>query len=140
LQNKRYKSSDIDRSPTELMHAVRNTFRPEIHKLINYIWNKEEMSQLWKKSTFVPIYKEGDKQTEITLEGYHCYQLHTNDLSNILLSRLIPNVDEIIGDHQREFRRNRPNTDQILDIRRILEKNWEYEGISTSFRTESITK
>jgi len=28
----------------------------EIHKLINYIWNKEKLPQEWKESTIVPIY------------------------------------------------------------------------------------
>jgi hypothetical protein len=47
-------------------------------------------------------------------------------LYNILLSRLIPYAEEIIGDHQCEFRRNRSTTDHIFCIRQILEKKWEY--------------
>jgi hypothetical protein len=49
-------------------------------------------------------------------------------LSNILLSRLIPYADEIIGDHQCGFRRNRSMADEILCICQIVEKNWEYNG------------
>jgi hypothetical protein len=49
-------------------------------------------------------------------------------LSNILLSRLTPYADEIIGDHHCGFRRNRSTTDQIFCIRQILEKKWEYNG------------
>jgi hypothetical protein len=48
-------------------------------------------------------------------------------LSNILLSRLIPYADKIIGDHQCGFRHNR-STNQIFYIRHILEKTWEYKG------------
>jgi hypothetical protein len=47
-------------------------------------------------------------------------------LSNILLSKLVPYIDEIVGDHQCGFRRNRSTTDQIFCIRQILEKKWEY--------------
>ena len=47
-------------------------------------------------------------------------------LSNILLSRLSPYTEEIIGDHQCGFRRNRSTTDHIFCIRQILEKKWEY--------------
>jgi len=32
-----------------------------IHKLINSIWNKEELPQQWKESIIVPVYKKGDK-------------------------------------------------------------------------------
>jgi hypothetical protein len=35
--------------------------RFEIHKLINSIWNKEELPQEWKESIIAPIYKWGDK-------------------------------------------------------------------------------
>jgi hypothetical protein len=37
-------------------------------------------------------------------------------------------VNEIIGDHQCGFRRNRSTTDQIFYIWQILEKKWEYNG------------
>jgi hypothetical protein len=51
----------------------------------------------------------------------------SNILSNILLARVTPHADEIIGDHQCGFRRNRVTTDQIFYIRQIFEK-WEYNG------------
>ena len=49
-------------------------------------------------------------------------------LSNILLSRLIPYAEEIIGDHLCGFRRNRSTTyhTSIFCIRQILEKKWEH--------------
>jgi hypothetical protein len=47
-------------------------------------------------------------------------------LSNILLSRLVAYIDEIIVDHQCWFRSNRSTTDQIFCIRQILEKKWKY--------------
>jgi hypothetical protein len=43
-------------------------------------------------------------------------------LSNILLSRLIPYVDEITGDHQCGLSHNRSTTDHIFYIHYILEK------------------
>jgi hypothetical protein len=49
--------------------------------------------------------------------------------SNILLSRLMPYVDKIIGDHQYRFQRNQLTTNQIFCIHQILEKKWEYNGI-----------
>ena len=49
-------------------------------------------------------------------------------LSNIILRSLTQYVDEIIGDHQCGFRRNRSTIDQIFCIRQILEKKWDYDG------------
>jgi hypothetical protein len=47
-------------------------------------------------------------------------------VSNILLSRLSSYIEEITENHQHGFRRNNSTTDQIVCIRRILEKKWEY--------------
>jgi hypothetical protein len=117
---KRYKSPGIDQIPAEMTQAGGNTLRSEIHKLINCIWNKE--------SIFVPIYKKGDRTDCSTYRRISLLSTSYKILSNILLSRLTPYVDEIIGDHQRRFRRNRSTTDQIFCICQILEKKWEYNG------------
>jgi hypothetical protein len=47
-------------------------------------------------------------------------------LSKILLSGLTPYAEEIIGDRECGFRRNRSTTDHALCIHQILEKKWEY--------------
>jgi hypothetical protein len=47
-------------------------------------------------------------------------------LSNNLLSKLSPYIDEIIGVHQCDFKGNRPSSDQIFCICHIVEKKWEY--------------
>jgi hypothetical protein len=79
------------------------------------------------------------------VEGvYYCINLHerrcdcSNDrgislltpsykiVSNILLSKLGPYIDEIIGDHQCGFRRNRSTTCQNFCFLQMLEKKWEY--------------
>jgi hypothetical protein len=35
--------------------------RSDIHKLINSIWNKEELPEQWKVSVIVPVYKKDDE-------------------------------------------------------------------------------
>jgi hypothetical protein len=47
-------------------------------------------------------------------------------LSNILLSKLSPCLDEITSDHQCGFRRNRSSTGQTFCIRQVLDKELEY--------------
>jgi len=47
-------------------------------------------------------------------------------LYNIQLSRLIPYAEQIIGDHQCGFRRNRSTIDHIFCISQIIEKKWEF--------------
>jgi sorting nexin-29 len=78
---------------------------------------------------FVPIYKKGDKTDCNNYRGISFLSTTYKILSNILLARLTPYVNEIIGDHQRGFHRNRSTTDQIIYIWQILEKKWEYNGM-----------
>jgi hypothetical protein len=57
---KRYKSPGADQIPAELIQAGGVTLHSEIHKLIELIWNKEELPHQWKESV-VPINKKSDK-------------------------------------------------------------------------------
>jgi hypothetical protein len=47
-------------------------------------------------------------------------------LSNILLSKLSPYIDEVDEDHEYGVWGNRSTADQIFRIFQILEKKWEY--------------
>jgi hypothetical protein len=57
----------------------------------------------WKESIFVPIYKKGDKTDGSHYKGISIFLTTYKILSNILLSRLTPNAEEILGDHQCGF-------------------------------------
>ncbi|KAJ4427635.1 hypothetical protein ANN_25283 [Periplaneta americana] len=100
----------------------------EIYKLVLAIWEKEIVPEQWKESIIVPIFKKGDKTNCGNFRGISLLLTSYKILSNILLRRLTPYVDEIIGDHQCGFRRNRSTIDQIFCIRQIMEKKWEYKG------------
>jgi hypothetical protein len=58
---KRHRSPGIDPIPAELIKTGGRAIRSEIHKLINSVWNKEELPKQWKDPIIVPIYKKGDK-------------------------------------------------------------------------------
>jgi hypothetical protein len=49
----------------------------EFHEFINFISNKEEMPDRWKKTFSVQIHKKGDK-TVVKFVGYRCHQLDKN--------------------------------------------------------------
>jgi len=59
-----HKSPGTDQIPIELIKAGCRTVCYETHKLINSIWNNEELPEEWKKSITVPIYKKGDKNRQ----------------------------------------------------------------------------
>jgi hypothetical protein len=58
---KSHKSPGIDQILAEIIKAGGRTIRCAIHKLIIFIWNKEELLEEWKESIIVPIHKKGDK-------------------------------------------------------------------------------
>jgi hypothetical protein len=60
----------------------------EIHKLINSIWDKDELSYQWKESIIVPIYKKCDKTEYSKFRGTSLLLTSCKILSSILLSRL----------------------------------------------------
>jgi len=83
------------------------TVRSEILKLINSIWNKEELPEQWKESLVIPI-KKGDKTDCSNYRGISLLLA----AYNILVSRLTPHAEEIAEDHQFGFPLNRPTTDR----------------------------
>jgi hypothetical protein len=54
---KRHTSPGSDQIPVEMFTTEGWTICYEVHKLINSIWNKEELPNQWKESITVPIYK-----------------------------------------------------------------------------------
>jgi hypothetical protein len=78
----------IEIDTAEPMVPEPSSFEAEIHKPINYIWNKEELPQQWEESITIPTYRKGDKT------GYHLgislLSTSYKIIYNILLSRLSP--------------------------------------------------
>jgi hypothetical protein len=92
-----------DQILAELIQAGGETLRSELHRLINSVWNKEELPNQWKESIIIPVHKKGDKTDCSNYRGISLLSTSYKILSNILLPRLSPYVDEITWDHQRRF-------------------------------------
>jgi sorting nexin-29 len=86
------------------------------------------LPQQRKEPITVPTYKNGDKIECNNYRGISLLSSGYKILFNILLDRLNPYVNEIIGDHQCGFRRNRSAMDQVFYICQIIAKKWEYNG------------
>jgi hypothetical protein len=130
---KSYKSPDTEKILAELIKVGGETLCSEIHKLICSIWHKKELPQQWKGSIIIPTHKKGDNTNCNNYRGISLLSTAYKILSNILLARLTPYVNEVIGDHQYGFSRKRSTTDQNFYIRQILEKKWEYNGTCISY-------
>jgi hypothetical protein len=90
---------------------------------VPWAWTDPLIRRKQRQRDIVPIHKKGDKTD---CSNYMCLSLLPTTykhLSNILLSRLTPYAEEIIGVHQCGFRHNRSTTDRIFCNRQIIEKN-----------------
>jgi hypothetical protein len=94
----------------------------EIYQLICSTWNKDELPQQWKESVIIPIYEKGGKADCSNFRGISLLSTACKILYNILLARLTPYVNEVIGDHQHGFHHSLSTMDQIFYIWQILEK------------------
>jgi hypothetical protein len=85
-----------------------------IYKFMTSIWNKKQLPNQWKEFIILPIHKTRDKTDCNNYREILLLSTSYKILSNILLSRLSPYIDEIIRDHRCGFLRNRSTTDQIF--------------------------
>ena len=88
------------------------------------IWNNEMIPEQWKESIIVPIYKKGVKTNCSNYRGISLLLTSYQILSNIILGRLTPYVDEIIGDHQCVL----DVTDRQLSKYFVFDRYWRKNG------------
>jgi hypothetical protein len=87
-----YRSLGSDQISREMMEAEGETLCSEIDKLINSVWNKEEMPDQWKTSIIVLIHKKDDKSHCSNYRGISLLSTSYKMLSNIFLSRSNPYI------------------------------------------------
>jgi hypothetical protein len=63
----------------------------------------QKLCEKWKESIIVPVYKKGDKADCSNCRGISLLSTAYKILCKILLPRLTPYAEEIIGDHQCGF-------------------------------------
>ena len=91
---KGHRSPGIDHIPAKLINNC-----SEIHKLINSIWNKEELPEEWKDSIIIRMVMKHCSN----YGGISFLPTTYKILSNVRLSRLTPYTEEINGCHQCGF-------------------------------------
>jgi hypothetical protein len=79
---KKYKSPGNDQIPAELSEAGGEILLSAIHRLINSVWNKEELPDQWKESIIVPVHKKGDKTDCNNYRGISLLSISYKILSN----------------------------------------------------------
>jgi hypothetical protein len=77
------------------------------------------------ESNNAPVFKKGDNTDCSSYRGISLLPATYRFISSLFLLVLIPYMEEIIGDRQCRFRRNRSTNNQIFCSHLILDKKWE---------------
>lgn len=126
MRLKNNKAPGIDNLPSELWKYGGEALQSRLYNLIKMIWESEQQPVQWYSGVICPIHKKGSRKKCSNYRGIALLPTAYKILSYVLLSRLEPYSDKIIGDYQCGFRRNRSTVDQIFTLKQLMEKRWEY--------------
>lgn len=123
---KNYKAPGSDGISSEMLKAGGIELASQLHKLIEDIWEKEEMPLDWEEAVIVPLHKKGDKEDPKNYRGISLLNTSYKVLSKIIQRRIEVYSEEIIEDHQAGFQKGRSTIDQIFVIKEVISKYWEF--------------
>jgi hypothetical protein len=97
-----------------------------IYELITNIWEQGEMPKEWLIALIQPIHKKKDKTNCSNYRGISLLNITYKVMANIIAKRLSPYTEELLGDYQCGFQKNRSTTNHNFVLRNIMEKCYEY--------------
>ena len=120
------KASEGDGIPVELFQILKDDAVKVLHSICQQIWKTQQWLQDQKSSVLIPIPKKGNVKE---CSNYHTFALisHTSKLMlKVLQARLQQYVNRELPDIQAGFRKGRGTSDQIANIRWVIEKAREF--------------
>lgn len=93
-----------------------------LHKICNAIWTSGKWPKQWCQSIVIPIPKKGNLKKCTNYRTISLISHPSKVMLRVLLNRLTPHVEELLGDEQAGFRAGRSTVEQIFNIRVIAEK------------------
>jgi len=120
------KASGEDDITTELLRKSGKTVMKKLEQIIIKAWREELIPEAWNLSILCPIYKKEDIMNCNNYRGISLLDTSYKVSSNVLLNKLKPNGDEMVGEYQGGFRRGKSTVDQIHIIKQAMEKCYEY--------------
>ncbi|XP_065557819.1 uncharacterized protein LOC136025760 [Artemia franciscana] len=96
-------------------------------KIMNMIFEKEEIPSSFRKTLIKLLYKKGDNSECGNYQGISMVSVGIELLSNMILFRLRDAVNKVMREEQCSFRKGRGSVDQILTHRLITEKCLSYQ-------------
>ena len=98
-----------------------------LHSICQQIGKTQQWPQDWKRSVFIPIPKKGNAKECSNYRTFALILHASKVMLKILQARLQQYVNREIPDVEAGFRKGRGSTDQIANIRWIMEKAREFQ-------------
>lgn len=118
LKNNR--ASGEDGIVAELLKNLGKNSRQELIRIIQTIWETEEIPEDWKMALIHPLHKKGDRKDINNYRGISLLSVPYKILSSCLLKRVQEQIEHKIADYQAGFRPNRSCPEQILNLKQTL--------------------
>ena len=116
------KSSGGDGIPVDLLQILKDGAVKVLHSVCQQIWKTQQWPQDWKRSGFIPVPKKGNAKECSNYCTIALISHASKVILKILQARLQQYVNWELPDVQAGFRKVRGTTDQIANIRWIIEK------------------
>jgi hypothetical protein len=78
-----------------------------------------------ERKIIVPIHKRGDRDRCENYRGITLKNAACKSLSNVILGKIKPYIEKVMGDYQNGFRDRRSVINKVFALKIINEKLWE---------------
>ena len=119
---KNNKAAGTDGIHPELIKYGGNKLLNRMYELVRQIWEEERIPEEWKEIIIVPIHKRGDRDRCENYRGIALENTAYKILSNIILGKIKPYIEKVMGDYQNGFRDGRSVVDNIFALKIINKK------------------
>ena len=120
------KAAGLDEVTAEALKGGGDTIAMALLRLIQMIWNQEEVPQDFKDGVIVPTFKKGDSSECRNYRGITLLSIAGKVLATIIKNRLNDSIERHLDEYQAGFRPGRSCLDQIFTLRQVQEKRCRY--------------
>ena len=117
------KASGGDGIPAELFQILKDDAVKVQHSICQQTWKTQQWPQDWKRSVFISIPKKGNAKECSNYRTIALISHASKVMLKILQARLQKYINQELLDVQVGFRKGRGTSNQIANIRWIIEKS-----------------
>ena len=96
-----------------------------MYELVRQIWEEEWIPEEWIETIIISIHKRGDRDKCENYRGITLGNAAYKILWNIILGKIKPYIEKVMGDYQNGFRNGRSVIDNIFALKIINETLWD---------------